>query len=137
MKQEYRKVGTESVTLPRGKYIFECWGASGGDGGGDSARASGGKGGYAIGYIKLRKKSQFYINVGEKGYCTGKNEIQKGGFNGGGQGGTANSRSNHPFAGGGGVVQVIYAIMEMNLMIELLLLEGVDLAMNMADLEAG
>ena len=34
MKYDYRKVGTETVTLPRGKYIFECWGASGGDGGG-------------------------------------------------------------------------------------------------------
>ena len=102
MHNEFRKVGTESVTLYKGRYIFECWGASGGEGGGDGTHAPGGKGGYAKGYITLKKKSHFTIKIGGEGSANGRNVVQEGGFNGGGKGGTAYYDSNYLFAGGGG-----------------------------------
>ena len=52
-----------SISLPRGKYLFQCWGASG------SLIHAGtpGKGGYTSGILNLNKPGTFYFYVGRKG----------------------------------------------------------------------
>ena len=53
----------QEVLLPTGKYLFQCWGASGlhiWDG-------SPGKGGYTSGIIKLNTSKTFYFYVGKRG----------------------------------------------------------------------
>ena len=80
--------------LKPGRYLFECWGASGG--GPDDW---GGKGGYVLGYIKVNKTTTFYIVVGGAG------TKNIGGFNGGGNGGvgivTEGNKDPNGFGGGG------------------------------------
>ena len=46
------------VTLNRGRYQFECWGAKG------SGNGSPGLGAYTTGIIKITKLSSFFINIG-------------------------------------------------------------------------
>lgn len=66
------------VVLPKGFHFVELWGASGGC-------TNAGKGGYASGYIMLKKKTELYLYVGGKGQ-EGNSSSQhlKGGWNGGG-----------------------------------------------------
>ena len=54
------------VYLPKGQYLFQCWGASGGG----AYEGSPGKGRYASGIISLDKGRTFYIYVGKKGTTT-------------------------------------------------------------------
>lgn len=73
-----------------GYYKLEVWGAQGG-----SSTITGGYGGYSSGYVRLTRGTILYINVGEQ--PTDLN----GGYNGGGQAGTAyNAR------GGGGATHI-------------------------------
>ena len=73
-----------------GYYKLEVWGAQGG-----SSTTTGGYGGYSSGYVRLTRGTILYINVGEQ--PTDLN----GGYNGGGQAGTAyNAR------GGGGATHI-------------------------------
>ena len=81
----------QTVTLPKGQYKFECWGAQGGY---RSSSSYGGKGGYSVGTITLTAKTQLYLYVGGAGN-TGKTN---GGFNGGGKRNTYN--------GGGGASDI-------------------------------
>lgn len=83
----------ESLTLPIGRYILECWGAQGGY---RSSATYGGKGGYSKGTITLTEKTPIYVYVGGSGNSGGSN----GGFNGGG------SRSNYPGGGGGSDIRI-------------------------------
>lgn len=79
----------QSVTLPKGTYKLECWGAQGGNGCTDNSY-TGGKGGYSIGTISLNTKITLYIYVGGRGVsseASGSGAIRAGGFNGGGSGG--------------------------------------------------
>lgn len=78
----------KSITLPKGTYKFEVWGAQGGY---RSSTTYGGKGGYSVGTVVLNKKMDVFIYSGGAGN-TGKTA---GGFNGGGRRGTYNG-------GGGG-----------------------------------
>lgn len=78
----------QTVTLPKGTYKLEVWGAQGGY---RSSSSYGGKGGYSVGTLTLKSKTTLYIYAGGAGN-TGKTN---GGFNGGGSRGTYNG-------GGGG-----------------------------------
>ena len=70
------------LVLPKGKYIFETWGANGGD----TQQAKGGIGGYSYGEISLDSNTNIYINIGGTGTFNNEIGLQKGGFNGGGDG---------------------------------------------------
>lgn len=76
-----------NITLQKGKYKLECWGAQGGY---RSSSSYGGKGGKSYGILTLNNASTIYIYAGGAGN-TGKTN---GGFNGGGKRATYN--------GGGG-----------------------------------
>ena len=65
---------SQTITLPKGKYKLEVWGAQGGD------YYTGGYGGYASGEININASSKLYIYVGGKPTST------TGGWNGGGNG---------------------------------------------------
>ena len=83
--------GVQSLRVPyTGRYRLEVWGAQGG---GDEGH-SGGKGGYASGYVNLTAGTTIYIVVGGKGghHCSN----CPGGYNGGGKAG------QDGISGGGG-----------------------------------
>lgn len=81
----------QTVTLPKGTYKLECWGAQGGYRSGSSY---GGHGGYSVGTITLKKATTLYVYVGGSGNTGG----TSGGFNGGGKRSTYN--------GGGGASDI-------------------------------
>lgn len=68
----------KSITLPKGQYKLECWGAQGGNYG----SYQGGYGGYSTGILTLSKKTIIYLQTGGKGSDSSIN----GGYNGGGKG---------------------------------------------------
>lgn len=65
------------ITLPKGQYKLECWGAQGGY---RNDSTCGGKGGYSVGTITLITTTTMYLYSGGAGNTGGAN----GGFNGGG-----------------------------------------------------
>ena len=67
----------QEVTLPKGKYKLQCWGAQGGTS--SSGSATGSKGGYSEGVLTLTQTTKLYIFVGGQGASSG-----NGGWNGGG-----------------------------------------------------
>lgn len=85
----------QEVTLKKGKYRIECWGA-------DGAATSGqpGKGGYSSGILTLNASETVYIYVGEKGVIrdSAKTTPATWNFNGGGRGCGSTSYGD----GGGG-----------------------------------
>ncbi len=105
-EQEYYSNGSyHTVTLPAGKYVFETWGARGGNG-------SGGYGGYSTGQLNISSSTTFYIYVGSSaGYNGGGNSMlsySKGGgatdirLNNGAWSDAISLRSRIIVAGGGG-----------------------------------
>ena len=89
-------------TVPAdGVYTLEAWGASGGDGYDNSVdrgntSSVAGNGGYSKGNISLKKGQKIYVFVGGAGkYGAGTNRFggPAGGYNGGGDGGVADSGS--------------------------------------------
>ena len=96
----------KSITLPKGTYKLECWGAQGGNGADSnsgfnaSSGAIGGKGGYSTGILTLSSSQTVYLYTGGKGGCISSSANDyTGGFNGGGTGGVSGSMSR---SGGGG-----------------------------------
>ena len=86
----------QNVTLSRGKYFFEAWGASGGG-------EKGGLGGYTSGYLSLYNTKTFFLYVGGKGTDPSKgSDVSPGGCNGGGDGGKRSSDPDLYNSGGGG-----------------------------------
>ena len=85
---------TEELSLDRGKYLLECWGAQGGT---VSETYKGGKGGYSTGILTLDEQTTLYINVGQQGTVLGLSTSVPASFNGGGY-----SRSNSYYGGSGG-----------------------------------
>ena len=67
----------KSITLPKGQYQLECWGAQGGT----YSSYKGGPGGYSIGNIILTKKETLFFYTGGAGTTS-----TAAGFNGGGTG---------------------------------------------------
>lgn len=99
----------QSVTLPKGTYKLECWGAQGGNRSQDSASATvtgSGLGGYSIGTLTLTQLTTCYIYVGGQGgmsSSTGNVKVE-GGFNGGGF--ASHESTGEPGNGGGGATDV-------------------------------
>ena len=99
----------QSVTLPKGTYKLECWGAQGGNRSQDSASATvtgSGLGGYSIGILTLTQLTTCYIYVGGQGgmsSSTGNVKVE-GGFNGGGF--ASHESTSEPGNGGGGATDV-------------------------------
>jgi len=81
----------QEVTLPKGRYKLQCWGAQGGSVTGTYA-ATGSKGGYSEGIITLTETTTLYIFVGGQGasYTSAASQtsttVLNGGWNGGGAG---------------------------------------------------
>lgn len=73
----------QQVTLPKGKYKLQCWGAQGGTSYGSSSGA-GSKGGYSEGVITLTETTTFYVFVGGQGSRGYSTSLVNGGWNGGG-----------------------------------------------------
>ena len=62
---DFTYTGTvQVVTLPKGKYTLECWGAQGGY---RDSSSYGGKGGKSYGILTLVKPTLLYIYVGGSG----------------------------------------------------------------------
>ena len=86
----------QSVTLPKGSYRLEVWGAQGGY---RSNADMGGKGGYSEGTLVLTASTTLFVYVGgqgNNGTCSG--SICSGGFNGGGY--------RYAHKGGGGATDI-------------------------------
>lgn len=99
----------QSITLPKGIYKLECWGAQGGNRSQDSASATvtgSGLGGCSIGILTLTQLTTCYIYVGGQGgmsSSTGNVKVE-GGFNGGGF--ASHESTGEPGNGGGGATDV-------------------------------
>ena len=99
-----------TIELVRGRYLLECYGASGGTGLTNSEyKYHGGYGAYASGILNLEEKTTFYLYIGGRGE-DGVNDHSvkpKGGWNGGGNGGADSAtwaddtNPDTPGAGGG------------------------------------
>ena len=84
----------KEVYFPRGKYLLELWGASGGG-------TLGGKGGYSSGKLTLLKGTKLYFYIGGQGnysLVTNKEQCIEGGWNGGGK----SCSRGYQTSGGGG-----------------------------------
>lgn len=94
---------SKSITLPKGTYKLEVWGAQGGGATSNSSKY-GGKGGYSVGTITLTNPTLFYLVCGGQGVSDdgsySSQTLLNGGYNGGGAG-RAWSGTSH-FGGGGG-----------------------------------
>lgn len=67
------------ITLPKGTYSLETWGAQGG-----SYYGQGGRGGYSKGILELQDEAIIFCHPGGKGTYTGTSTLGGGGANGGG-----------------------------------------------------
>lgn len=98
----------KSITLPKGTYKLECWGAQGGNGTASPSNDSqlfGGKGGYSYGIFSPTSDTVLYLYSGGQG-STATGSISSGpngGYNGGGAGSkNGTNNSNTQTSGGGG-----------------------------------
>ena len=91
----------QSVTLPKGTYKLECWGAQGGNCYWSSMERPGSLGGYSSGILKITSKTNLFCYVGGAGERWTTVSMGGGGFNGGGHAYSYTS-SNPSGAGGGG-----------------------------------
>lgn len=82
---------SKEITLPKGIYKLECWGAQGGY---RSNSSYGGKGGYSVGTLTLNSETKLFL------YSGGLGSKGSGGFNGGG------SRTAYPGGGGGTDIRI-------------------------------
>lgn len=90
--QDFQYTGSaEVISLRKGRYKLEVWGAQGGY---RSSETYAGKGGYSVGVLTLTEQTNLYVRVGGSGNTGG----ASGGFNGGGK------RSSYP--GGGGATDI-------------------------------
>ena len=94
----------QSVTLPKGTYKFEVWGAQGGNA--NATYALGGRGGFASGIITLNKKEEIFIYVGQSGPVPTSAGISKPAFNGGGYGNMSSTTGSGRVASGGGASDI-------------------------------
>lgn len=98
----------KSITLPKGTYKLECWGAQGGNGTASPSNNSqlfGGKGGYSYGVFSPTSDTVLYLYSGGQGAtATGSTSSgPNGGYNGGGAGSkNGSNNSNTQTSGGGG-----------------------------------
>lgn len=95
----------QSVTLPKGTYKLEVYGAEGGGQrlSGNTNSGKGGNGGYSRGTLNLKDTTRLYVYVGGAGGSS-TNGIAYGGWNGGGNGYA--SSDSEPGNGGGGATDI-------------------------------
>ena len=91
----------QSVTLPKGTYKLECWGAQGGNCYWSGVERPGSLGGYSSGILKITSKTNLFCYVGGAGERRTIVSMGGGGFNGGGHA-YSYASSNPSGAGGGG-----------------------------------
>ena len=86
--------------LQPGRYKLECWGAQGGS----YNEYLGGAGGYSHGILNITQTTQLYIYVGEQPIydVNSSDDIQSGGFNGGGTGAQFSYSGTTTYACSGG-----------------------------------
>ncbi|MDR2510780.1 MAG: hypothetical protein LBC77_09080 [Spirochaetaceae bacterium] len=84
-----------------GIYKFELWGGQGGNG-----SATGGKGGYTYGNIRLNQGESLSLYAGKKGGNRSGRSCGTGGYNGGGNGGEGGGTNPLGAGGGGGATDV-------------------------------
>ena len=94
----------KTITLPKGIYQFECWGAQGGTS--FPSRSIPGKGGYSKGVLTLTTDTTVYIYVGGAGTSTTGGTSATGGFNGGGTAIGSYSSSSYGNGSGGGASDI-------------------------------
>lgn len=87
----------KSITLPKGTYKLECWGAQGGGN-------SGGKGGYSTGVLSLPSSTTIYIIVGQAG--SKNSSSTPGATYGGGAAGTLNPNGAATSGGGASDIRI-------------------------------
>ena len=98
----------KSITLPKGTYKLECWGAQGGNGTASPSNNSqlfGGKGGYSYGVFSPTSDTVLYLYSGGQGSTATGSTLSgpNGGYNGGGAGSkNGSNNSNTQTSGGGG-----------------------------------
>lgn len=96
------------ITLPKGTYKLECWGAQGGNGTASPSNDSqlfGGKGGYSYGIFSPTSNTALYLYSGGQGATATGSTLSgpNGGYNGGGAGSkNGSNNSNTQTSGGGG-----------------------------------
>ncbi|MGN1072696.1 MAG: glycine-rich protein [Bradymonadia bacterium] len=98
--QNFAYTGTiQSVSLPKGEYKLEAWGAESGRGSGSGISNNGG---YATGNISLATTTTIYIGVGGRGESGVSSSVKNaaGGYNGGGNS-YSHQSCNAGGAGGG------------------------------------
>ena len=90
----------KSITLPKGIYKLECWGAQGGS----YSKYLGGAGGYSIGTLTLAGDTIVYLYSGGQPASQTSTGVTPAGFNGGGSGcsRTYSGTSSYGQGGGGG-----------------------------------
>lgn len=91
----------QSITLPKGTYKLECWGAQGGNCYWINVERPGSLGGYSSGILKITSKTNLFCYVGGAGERRTIVSMGGGGFNGGGHA-YSYAYSNPSGAGGGG-----------------------------------
>ena len=91
----------QQITLPKGKYKLQCWGAQGGSVTGSYAIA-GSKGGYSEGVLTLTQTTTLYVFVGGQGtsYTSSASQTSTTVINGGWNGGGAGVRTSRYNTGG-------------------------------------
>lgn len=99
------------VNLKRGSYLFELWGAQGGQGCTENKSLTeyyGGRGAFVSGKVHFFQNQKLFLFIGEKGHDPEKCSPEyngKGGFNGGGDSGF-DPRDNDTPGGGGGATDI-------------------------------
>lgn len=89
----------QTITLPKGRYKLECWGAQGGS----YSSYYGGYGGYSAGVLTLKEDTVLYIYVGGQPATVSTNRVAvPGGFNGGGDGFNRYYSGTYSYGQGGG-----------------------------------
>ena len=90
----------QNVTLNKGTYKLEVWGAQGGN---YNTTYTGGKGGYSYGTLTLNNTTNLYVYVGKQAQTITTNRtVTTGGFNGGGNGFNRYYSGTYTYAQGGG-----------------------------------
>ena len=88
----------QQITLPKGKYKLQCWGAQGGSVSG-SYTATGSRGGYSEGILTVTEATTIYVFVGGQG-TDSSTSLTSGTANGGWNGGGASVRYSSYSSGG-------------------------------------
>ena len=90
----------QNVTLNKGTYKLEVWGAQGGN---YNTTYTGGKGGYSYGTLTLNNTTNLYVYVGKQAQTITTDRVATtGGFNGGGNGFNRYYSGTYTYAQGGG-----------------------------------